>query len=590
MRLLKDNSLFYLARLVYICFTVVYMAARMVAPLNFLIESVWVSLSVFLFGFLIVVYDLFTEQRCLKSKGIDFLGLFVVVCIISSVVNLKYGVGGNIKAVGALILQFFLFYSVGVGASAEQKKKELRAAMATLCVVWGAFVFFSLQMYFFDIEYILSGGSWGKVSHGFSAEYQRLWGVFTDPNYASFISVISIFASIYLMVETKRIATYVLGTISALLQLSYLVLAASRAATILFCAASFFVLLYWFVISASKAKERLAGFGLSVLISAAIVCVIVSIQYALPFCKLTINKIDSSISNSVTTLYNSVYEITGVEVLEIPQKPSDTLQNPDTDVDSTNSVDSASKDEVSSGASSNEISSESVSSEVTSSESVSSDATSSESVSSEATSSESVSSDATSSEPVSSESVSSEIVGNAGNDSFSPINRTDTDKEDISNGRFKRWIQTVDIFKKAPILGTSPRNVSAFAKDHAPESLMALYGIAPHNGYLDVLVGTGIVGTLIMVAYLIMCVVIVLKKCFTKFRDPILAVSAASVFALAGSAMVLSDIFMFFTFGSVMFFMMMGYAVNDENDEQGRSVLYTVFCKVFQFFKKLGKN
>jgi O-antigen ligase len=164
------------------------------------------------------------------------------------------------------------------------------------------------------------------------------------------------------------------------------------------------------------------------------------------------------------------------------------------------------------------------------------------------------------------------------------IDRTDLDKEDPSNGRFKRWKHTVQIFLHSPIYGTSPRNVAAFAKEHAPDTLMALYGIAPHNGYLDVLVGTGALGMLTMLSFLVWMVVIIIKKIFSNRRNLIFAFSAATVFIFAGAAALISDVYMVFTLGSVFFWTLMGYAVNDEENTR-ESLISKLFGWIFRIKK-----
>ena len=516
--LVKNEGLKNNMRLVYMCFMVVYMAVREVTPLQFLIDNVLVSAAVFAVGFVLILWDLITTRNCLKSRGIDFLVLFLIICLASSLLNFKYGVGGNIKAIGALILQYFVFFSCGTNLSAERKQKELRVLSRTLIAVWGIFSAISIHMYVFDIEYVVAGGSWGETTQGFSAEYQRLWGIFQDPNYASFISLIAVFASIYLMVNRKKAITYILCGLSLLVEFSYIVLAGSRAAKLLFIGAVVLVAVYWFCLHKKSTKQILVGVCLSAVCFAVTVFGYTAFQHALPLYKTAVNTVFEKASAGAIGFYNSVYEAGDVPVLEKPELPGDMEDNDE---------DSASHEKPTD-------------------------------------------------KPTQPDDEDSNV-----------INRVDTDKEDVSNGRFKRWVHTYQIFKKSPIWGTSPRNVSAFAQEHAPDTLMAQYGIAPHNGYLDVLVGTGALGMITLLSFLLMSVVIIIKKLLKEKRADYLALCAAAVFTFAGAAMLVSDVYMVFTLGSVFFFTMLGYAVNGE--ENGKeSLILKLFNLIFCRKQKRG--
>ena len=498
--LLKNEKVRNNIRLAYMCFIMVYMAVREVTPLQFLIDNILVSAAVFAVGFALILWDLLTDRRCLSGKGIDLLVLFLVICGVSSLLNIKYGIGGNVKAIGALVLQYFLFFACGTGRSDEDKKRELTALSRTICIVWGLFAAISIHMYVFNVEYVVIGGSWGIATQGFSTEYQRLWGIFQDPNYASFISIATIFASIYLMMARKKVVSYILGALSIVVQLSYIVLAGSRAARIFLLASSLLLGVYWFVTTSGKnIKKILLGAVATVLCFVVTVAAFTAFKYALPMYKNALRDMTSDGVQYVAEAYDYFYKVGQVPMYGEQVTPNDP-EDPDD------------PDEPGAGI----------------------------------------------------------------------IDRTDLDKEDPSNGRFKRWKHTVQIFLKSPIYGTSPRNVAAFAEEHAPDTLMALYGIAPHNGYLDVLVGTGALGMLTLLSFLVWMVVIIVKKMFRSPRNLIFAFSAATVFVFAGAAALISDVYMVFTLGSVFFWTLMGYAVNEEKNERESLILKlfnSIFCK-----------
>lgn len=461
-------------RLLYICFLIIYMAIREVTPLQFLIESELLSGLVFVLGFALIVWDLFKTRDCLAARSVALLLLFIAICCLSALLNVKFGVSGNIKAIGALVLEYLLLYSAGVGMTAEQVRRELRVLCTVLCTVWGVLTFLSVHMYVFDIEYVVDG-----ASQGFHGEYQRLWGIFQDPSYAGFISLFVIAASVYRMCCVHSVWVRILLSLNILLQFSYVVLGGSRSAFVLLAVATLFVGVCLFVLNEKrKPWQKLRGVLLSFGITCVVVLLFLSMQYFLPLYRYAIRSAIPQTA-SVHALYDGLYGMTDAKKVG---RENDTLQNEGIDF----------------------------------------------------------------------------------------IHRTDTEKEDVSNGRFERWKDTLMIFSKSPIFGTSPRNVSAFAKAYAPDTLMAKYAIAPHSGYLDVLVGAGVLGSAVLGTFLALMAVSfwrIWRSCpFCAER----VFSAVSVLLFAGSAVFISDVFFFFTAGAVLFWMMLGYALHtDVPKEEG---------------------
>lgn len=461
-------------RLLYACFLIVYMAVREVVPLQFLIANNVVSGVVFLLGFALIVWDICTRRRCLYGQAVDLLILFVCACVISTVCNLSYGVSGNVKAIGALVLEYGLLYACGVGTSAEQAKREMRIVSIVLVIVWSLLTLVSVQMYVFDVEYAVQ-----DASQGFHGEYGRLWGVFQDPGYAGFMSMISIFAAVFLMTQYRKAAVYVLCGLQIVLQFSYIVLGGSRATLLILLASVGMLGIYRFVM---HAKRGFFYVFRGWLLGGACVCVcllsVVVMQYALPLYKTAVRAVipDGTV---VERLYDDLYGMTDAK--KVQRMQTDKLSD--------------------------------------------------------------------------------------------VIHRTDTDKADVSNGRFTRWKHTAEIFLKSPVFGTSPRNVSAYAKEHAPHTLMAQYGIAPHSGYLDVLVGSGAVGFILFISFLGIAVWRLWRRLSMEPFTPERAFAAVTVFLLAASAVFISDIFFFFTAGAVWFWMMLGYALHTDMPRKSGSIL-----------------
>ncbi|BED91650.1 MAG: O-antigen ligase family protein [Candidatus Improbicoccus pseudotrichonymphae] len=66
---------------------------------------------------------------------------------------------------------------------------------------------------------------------------------------------------------------------------------------------------------------------------------------------------------------------------------------------------------------------------------------------------------------------------------------------DISNLRFSIWLSAIEIFKKAWLFGTSPKNLIMYANDVIPNTFMVrLKYRMVHNTYIEIFVYTGIIG------------------------------------------------------------------------------------------------
>ena len=84
------------------------------------------------------------------------------------------------------------------------------------------------------------------------AYWGRLYGIHTDPNYGSVLSVIALIAGIYFFLKLKKTWLRVLMIISAALQAMFIIFSASRTGLVATCVC---MLLFWFMYSLHKKKK-----------------------------------------------------------------------------------------------------------------------------------------------------------------------------------------------------------------------------------------------------------------------------------------------------------------------------------------------
>lgn len=503
---------------IYISVLLVYLAARNVMFMNDVVSSdIW-TVALFAVGLALAVVRIFSNPRCLAAPQMDFILVFYLVTALSCIVNVKYGIVDNVKALAFMFLFFFFWFPLSA-TDREERSATLRHIASTLCCIYFVLTFLSIIMYLFAIDYEVVGGVWGETNQGFSERYMRLWGVYHDPNYAGAGCISTIFAAIYLCKTSKKRLVRVLSGVNIALQMIYISLSGSRAsAIVLMCATACYCV--YSTMGAKKAvwvgKAKLwcrtiVASGVLVVVCFA---VLQSFLYLMPYVQKASYALPDQVIKGVCGAYESIYERSGLtflaeDSLAIKLKLSDSNLIGEADEESeTPDVDTQ----------------------------------------------------------------------------VSPIKRTDAEKfdADISNGRFVRWSHMIQVFTKAPILGTSPKNVSAFAQEHCPDTQMAKYNMAAHNSYLEVLAATGLVGMAVIIALFVCSFITIIKKyvLFDADENFILATVICLTHALVG--VFISDLFFLFTIGSNLFWMSLGFAVHGGVKSEKVSYLYRIVAKVLK--------
>ncbi len=140
-----------------------------------------------------------------------------------------------------------------------------------------------------------------------------------------------------------------------------------------------------------------------------------------------------------------------------------------------------------------------------------------------------------------------------------PLDRTDLKNDtDISNGRFKRWKEGLQLFFKVPIFGTSPRGVSGVALKHLPESNIAKHQFSISNSYLEILIYTGVLGAIVLFGFLLLCAVLIIHKAIKEEFSSKVMFLHGMLLTVFLSAVLESDIFFVLTAGSISCWFVLG--------------------------------
>lgn len=82
--------------------------------------------------------------------------------------------------------------------------------------------------------------------------------------------------------------------------------------------------------------------------------------------------------------------------------------------------------------------------------------------------------------------------------------RKDGKQGNVSNNRVTIWKSYIEGLKGDVLLGGSPRNALAKWQEKEPNGYLAVTGYETHNGYVYVLAGTGVIGMLTIVIFMIL--------------------------------------------------------------------------------------
>ena len=229
-------------------------------------------------GILLFAAEICLNFRKYKNWGGILRFLFMCVCVISMIVNRKYGIVNNLKTLCWTAIQFFVLAEIDEDLSIEKILRYFRQFSEIFSGIWTLGVIFSLRLFVLmsSTKTVLSDST-TTILEGFLGG--RLYGVFHDPNFASLCScAVIIFAicNLILANKKKKILNIVYHAIVIFLQISYVILSGSRTSGVCFLAGSF-VITFFLVIKHCFSKP--VNICLKVLLS--LVCGVFAVMICL---------------------------------------------------------------------------------------------------------------------------------------------------------------------------------------------------------------------------------------------------------------------------------------------------------------------
>lgn len=222
-------------------------------------------------GGITILFKIVQFNRYKKVPCLILTVLFCASMLFSAIMNRKYGMTGDLKWIIWTGFQFFGLYLCDVEKEHSKYKTEFTivsnimiiyacvCAVASLCMlVTRTSAVWNTQ----EHEKMISGFLWG-----------RLWGVYTDPNYAAVFCVIAILLSVLFLIQKKHLLLKAVYFLSSIVNFLVLVFTDSRTGEIaLLCSGGFCV----FMICIHKKYSRKIAANIGIAVMAAFLLTIVT--------------------------------------------------------------------------------------------------------------------------------------------------------------------------------------------------------------------------------------------------------------------------------------------------------------------------
>lgn len=223
-------------------------------------------------GALTILFRIFNLKRYIKTKGLMVVVLFLISYFISMIANYQYGISDNFKYLIWTSFHFFVFYACDVDRDVKEYRKEFNIISWFFIIVMFILSSCSILMYYRGISIEIYNQQGGVFLAG--VVWGRLWGTFTDPNYASVFATISIVFSYFKFKNVKTLPIRMFLTINIIVQMMYIAFSDSRTGVVCVFSCTF---IYTLLIGLKFFKVKRISYPVIIVSSLAIAVILAAI-------------------------------------------------------------------------------------------------------------------------------------------------------------------------------------------------------------------------------------------------------------------------------------------------------------------------
>lgn len=194
-------------------------------------------------GCLLAIWQLWSNKKDLKTREIRILAIFSGALLIGIFSNLHYGLIDNGYGFATFFFQMILFFLLSFDMDESWIRYYLIRIVLFCSMLWNIACLGSLAQYFLDMHYsTFYADDHSAVRQGIVDG--RLFGLFTDPNFAAFTSLLLVFGLCYIIRETRHSILRIFCYLSLITQIIYIILSNSRTVYLSVTASVLFYVLY----------------------------------------------------------------------------------------------------------------------------------------------------------------------------------------------------------------------------------------------------------------------------------------------------------------------------------------------------------
>lgn len=177
-------------------------------------------------GMLALAYIILLAKSIKPSPALFLLAGFIIVLGISTLLNREYEFMGNILGMATFVTQLIIFYFLTLLVSEKQLTWCMKVTGLLTSLFWTPGCAISLYQYIWNIHYVTVSPENRRIRQGITDG--RLFGLFSDPNFAAFTSLLIIVLLLFAIRHTTAKFLKVYSITCIVINLMYLVMSNSR--------------------------------------------------------------------------------------------------------------------------------------------------------------------------------------------------------------------------------------------------------------------------------------------------------------------------------------------------------------------------
>lgn len=276
--LAKIKDTFYSLWDMYVIFYMAYVASLMIIPVQELLAKVFPAhYAVVLFvGLMLTAVYMLISWKTLFRIDVLFPALFLLLGFLSSCVNHQYAFMANIKGLCREEIFFACFYLLNRNENALKVNQFFEKIVKVYSTIWFIAVSGSFYQFLSGVGGLIDTPFYETKIHRVGFFEQRLFGVFSDPNYAAMCSLTVIILNIFVLLQCCEKKYYkIFIIINMVFQWIYIILSGSRTALLAACVAGGVAGFFWSLHRCCLAKYKMhKGVLKSIIVACAVVVAI----------------------------------------------------------------------------------------------------------------------------------------------------------------------------------------------------------------------------------------------------------------------------------------------------------------------------